>query len=63
MLLSLTYDPQSGPEEQSRRAAGFLADITRAVNTLLERQSAFAGRLVGVDTSQRSLAEGAQTGR
>eukprot|EP00969_Alexandrium_andersonii_P187801 8297938-Alexandrium_andersonii.AAC.1 len=48
LLLSPTYDPQSNPEEQGRRVAGFLADVTRAVNTLLERQSAFAGRLVGL---------------
>eukprot|EP00969_Alexandrium_andersonii_P038915 1706362-Alexandrium_andersonii.AAC.1 len=33
-----------------------LSDITRTVNTLIERQSALAGRLVGVETSQRSLA-------
>eukprot|EP00969_Alexandrium_andersonii_P246961 10914405-Alexandrium_andersonii.AAC.1 len=49
VLLSPTYDPQSGPEEQGRRVAGFLADV-----------SAFDGRFVGVETSQRSLAEGAQ---
>eukprot|EP00969_Alexandrium_andersonii_P038218 1674794-Alexandrium_andersonii.AAC.1 len=31
------------------------------VNTLLERQSVFAGRLVGTETPQRSLAEGANS--
>eukprot|EP00969_Alexandrium_andersonii_P248395 10975546-Alexandrium_andersonii.AAC.1 len=39
--------------------AGFLADVARAVNTLLERQSAFAGRLVGIEASQRTVAESA----
>eukprot|EP00969_Alexandrium_andersonii_P091704 4047618-Alexandrium_andersonii.AAC.1 len=43
--LSPTYDPQAGAEEQGRRVAGFLAEVTRTVNALLERQSAFAGRL------------------
>eukprot|EP00969_Alexandrium_andersonii_P162538 7184751-Alexandrium_andersonii.AAC.1 len=47
--LSQTYEPQSGQKEQGRRVAGFLSDVTRTVNTLL------------VETSQRSLAEGAQT--
>eukprot|EP00969_Alexandrium_andersonii_P349497 15431165-Alexandrium_andersonii.AAC.1 len=41
--------------------AGFLADVARAVNILLERQSAFAGRLVGIETSQRTLAESANS--
>eukprot|EP00969_Alexandrium_andersonii_P171605 7585407-Alexandrium_andersonii.AAC.1 len=58
--LSPTYDPQSAPEEQGRRVAEFLAVVTRTVNTLLERQALFSGRLVGVKTSQRTLAEGAQ---
>eukprot|EP00969_Alexandrium_andersonii_P280339 12393759-Alexandrium_andersonii.AAC.1 len=31
-------DSQSGPEEQGRRAVGFLADVPGAANTLLERQ-------------------------
>eukprot|EP00969_Alexandrium_andersonii_P117825 5211794-Alexandrium_andersonii.AAC.1 len=61
LLLRPTYDLQSGPEEQGRRVAGFLADVARAVNTLLERQSVFAGRLVGVEASQRTLAEGADS--
>eukprot|EP00969_Alexandrium_andersonii_P320687 14169497-Alexandrium_andersonii.AAC.1 len=47
LLLSPTYDPPAGTEEQGRRMAGFLAEVTRTANTLLERQSAFAGRLVG----------------
>eukprot|EP00969_Alexandrium_andersonii_P190575 8418970-Alexandrium_andersonii.AAC.1 len=61
LLLSPTYDPQAGTEEQGRGVAGFLAEVARTVNTPLERQSAFAGRLVGIETSQRALAEGASS--
>eukprot|EP00969_Alexandrium_andersonii_P321712 14214661-Alexandrium_andersonii.AAC.1 len=39
--------------------ATFLADVARTVNTLQERQAVFAGRLVGVEAFQRTLAEGA----
>eukprot|EP00969_Alexandrium_andersonii_P056343 2484073-Alexandrium_andersonii.AAC.1 len=59
MLLSPTYDPSAGAEEQGRRVAETLSEITRTVNSLIERQSAYDGRLIGVETSQRSLAGGA----
>eukprot|EP00969_Alexandrium_andersonii_P209137 9235984-Alexandrium_andersonii.AAC.1 len=57
--------PRAGPRQLippfRTSLAGFLADVARAVTTLLERQSAFAGRLVGVEASQRTLTEGANS--
>eukprot|EP00969_Alexandrium_andersonii_P352175 15437088-Alexandrium_andersonii.AAC.1 len=41
--------------------ADFLADVARAVNILLGCQSAFAGRLVGIETTQRALVESANS--
>eukprot|EP00969_Alexandrium_andersonii_P200551 8859828-Alexandrium_andersonii.AAC.1 len=59
LLLSPTYDPQSSQEEQGRQVAGFLAEVTRTINALTERQSAFVGRLVGLEAAQRTLTESA----
>eukprot|EP00969_Alexandrium_andersonii_P145506 6435514-Alexandrium_andersonii.AAC.1 len=58
LLSSPTRDLQIDSEEQDRNVAGYLAEVARAVNTLNERQSAFAGRLVGVEASLRTLVEG-----
>eukprot|EP00969_Alexandrium_andersonii_P184194 8138451-Alexandrium_andersonii.AAC.1 len=52
LLLSPAYDPQVNSEEQRRNVAGYLAEVARTVNTLNERQSVFAGRLVGAEARQ-----------
>eukprot|EP00969_Alexandrium_andersonii_P081725 3603048-Alexandrium_andersonii.AAC.1 len=38
-----------------------LSEVARAVNALRERQAVFAGWLVGVEASQRTIAEGANS--
>eukprot|EP00969_Alexandrium_andersonii_P016810 736946-Alexandrium_andersonii.AAC.1 len=50
--------------QKSRVAAWLsihLAEVARAVNALQERQAVFAGRLAGVEASQLTLAEGANS--
>eukprot|EP00969_Alexandrium_andersonii_P333484 14738554-Alexandrium_andersonii.AAC.1 len=61
--MSPTLDPISGTPQET---AAYLADVARAVNTLQGEVNALrnevsttAGRVVGVETTQRALSEGA----
>ena len=61
LLESPTFPPSPQDPALSQQLTGYLAEVVRAVNTLREDQAVLTGRVVGVETAQWALTEGAHS--
>ena len=63
MVFSPTFDPSDvmGAPGLGQRLASFNAEVAAAVNTLTGRTEVLGGRIVGVETAHRTLADGAHS--